>query len=107
MVSENFIMHPKSGWADHVFINQYELPELNEIENFIKENGYLPNVRSKKEVIEIGYTQHNINVRLLEYVEQLILHKIRQSDSIEDSRVLLSEQKKKIDKFVAHLDVSQ
>jgi hypothetical protein len=107
MVSENFIMHPKSGWADHVFINQYELPELNEIENFVKENGYLPNVPSKKEVLEIGYTQHNINVRLLEYVEQLTLHKIRQSHSIEDSRALLSEQKKKIDKLLAHLDASQ
>ena len=52
-------------WSDHVFKEDYELPKLSEVENFIKENGHLKNMPSEAKVLEEGYKQHNINKSLL------------------------------------------
>ncbi|MBS0025967.1 hypothetical protein ACTJJ0_10450 [Chitinophaga sp. 22321] len=39
-------------WADYVFHPNYKLPSLATVEQFIKDNGHLPDIPSEKEVIE-------------------------------------------------------
>lgn len=75
MVSEDFIIQPKEKWADHVFDDDYTLPDLKAVEKYIREKGRLPAMPAQEE-IKAGYLQHEQNRRLLESIEQLTLYKI-------------------------------
>jgi hypothetical protein len=62
-------------WPDYVFSTGYNLLTLNEVEQFISDNGHLPGVPSAKEIeqeggVEIGKMQ----VKLLQKVEELTLY---------------------------------
>lgn len=72
-----------SGWADYVFDTGYELRPLKEVEQFIRENGHLPNVPSEKEVLDNGVNLLEMNVKLLEKVEELTLYIIEMKKEIE------------------------
>ncbi|MEL4309134.1 hypothetical protein JMA43_13605, partial [Joostella sp. CR20] len=43
-----------SGWSDFVFEKDYDLPTLEEVEKYIKENGHLQDIPSAKEVEQNG-----------------------------------------------------
>ena len=44
----------------------YKLKPLEEVENFIDENGHLPGIPSEKEVIQEGISVAEMNVKLME-----------------------------------------
>ena len=66
-------------WADYVFNKDYKLKSLNEVENFIKENGHLPNVPSAKEVAANGIEVGNMAKIQQEKIEELTLYVIEQN----------------------------
>ncbi len=70
-------------WADYVFKDDYELKSLDEVENFIQQNGHLPNVPSEAEVLENGIELGAMNAKLLEKIEELTLYLIEQQKEIE------------------------
>ena len=82
IVTEDIVLVEVDDWSDHVLKEDYELPKLSEVENFIKENGHLKNIPSEKEVKEVGYKQHDLNKSLLEKVEELVLYTIAQEKRI-------------------------
>ena len=82
IVTEDIVLVQVDSWSDHVLKEDYELPKLSEVENFIKENGHLKNIPSEAKVLEAGYKQHNINKGLLEKVEELTLYIIAQEKRI-------------------------
>ncbi|MEL4307262.1 hypothetical protein JMA43_04080, partial [Joostella sp. CR20] len=43
-----------NGWSDFVFEKDYDLPTLEEVEKYIKENGHLQDIPSAKEVEQNG-----------------------------------------------------
>ena len=96
IVSEDFIMLPKSGWADYVFDENYQLTDLKQIEDYIKLNGHLPGIPSADE-IKNGYKQHEINTSFLEKIEALTLYRINQHQQVELNRIALERQKAAID----------
>ncbi len=65
-------------WADYVFNDEYKLKELEDVEDFIKENNHLPDIPSKKEVIENGIALGEMNAKLLQKIEELTLYMIDQ-----------------------------
>ncbi|WP_298900967.1 hypothetical protein [uncultured Psychroserpens sp.] len=69
-------------WADYVFEDSYELKPLDEIENYIKERGHLPNIPSEEEVLKNGIELGEINKLLLEKIEELTLYMIDQDKKI-------------------------
>ena len=71
-------------WADYVFDPDYKLMPLSELDNFIQKNGHLPEVPTEAEVMENGVNLAEMNVKLLEKVEELTLHMIRQEKLIEE-----------------------
>ncbi|WP_192350281.1 hypothetical protein [Algoriphagus sp. Y33] len=73
-----------AGWADYVFTPEYQLMPLSELEAFIQRNGHLPDVPTEAEVKENGVNLAEMNVKLLEKVEELTLHTIRQEKLIEE-----------------------
>ncbi|NAY93422.1 hypothetical protein GTQ34_16040 [Muricauda sp. JGD-17] len=64
----------ETGWADYVFKEDYGLPTLDEVENYIKEKGHLNNIPSAKEVEENGIQLGEMNRLLLEKIEELTLY---------------------------------
>ncbi|MFT5890260.1 MAG: hypothetical protein ACI9Y7_000350 [Dokdonia sp.] len=70
-------------WADYVFKDDYILKPLEEVEDFIKQNGHLPNVPSEAEVLENGIELGAMNAKLLEKIEELTLYLIEQQKEIQ------------------------
>lgn len=63
-----------NNWADYVFNEGYDLMPMSQLNNFIKENGHLPNVPSEKEVATNGVELGEMNKILLEKIEELTLY---------------------------------
>jgi hypothetical protein len=89
-------------WADYVFSKDYNLPSLEEVENHIKEKGYLINVPSAKEVAENGLELGNIAKIQQEKIEELTLYIIeqnkineKQNQEIEELKILVRQLLKK------------
>jgi hypothetical protein len=68
---------------DYVFQKSYDLKSLKEINEYIKNNGHLPEVPSAKELETSGVDMIQLNFVLLKKIEELTLHLIRQDEKIE------------------------
>lgn len=65
-------------WADYVFEDDYVLKPLEEVEQFINENGHLPNVPSAETIEEKGLELGNMMKIQQEKIEELTLYLIEQ-----------------------------
>lgn len=70
-------------WADYVFADDYKLMPLTEVEQYITDNGHLPNMPSAKEVEEDGIALGNMVKLQQEKIEELTLHLIEQEKEME------------------------
>ncbi len=77
--------------ADFVFEPDYKLPDLTEVEGFIKANKHLPEIPAAKEMIQNGVNLGELNIKLLQKVEELTLY--------------LIEKDKKIDALIKRVDL--
>lgn len=81
----------ETGWSDFVFDDDYNLPSLNEVENFINENNHLPDIPSAEDVEENGVSVGEMQAKLLQKIEELMLYVIEQQKEIE---MLKSQQQR-------------
>jgi len=86
----------ETGWADYVFLDDYRLPTLQEVEKHINEKGHLPNIPSAKEVDANGIQLGEMNKLLLEKIEELTLYIIEQNKNQKqlEKRILFLENNK-------------
>lgn len=63
-------------WPDYVFSRNYKLPDLDNVENYIKKNSHLPNMPSAREVKDNGIELGQMNAKLVEKIEELTLYVI-------------------------------
>ncbi|APZ47805.1 hypothetical protein BW723_16540 [Polaribacter reichenbachii] len=68
---------------DYVFKKSYRLIDLEELENFIKENNHLPEIPSAKEFEKNGIMLAKMDMDLLKKIEELTLYTIAQEKKIE------------------------
>ena len=80
-----------SGWADFVFEDDYQLPSLSEVEQFIKTNKHLPDVPSASEVLENGTDLGEIDAILLQKIEELTLYMIELKKENEEMKAQLEQ----------------
>jgi hypothetical protein len=73
----------ETGWADFVFEDDYQLMKLSDLEEFINENGHLPEIPTEKEVEENGVSLGEMNSKLLQKIEELTLYIIDQNQKLE------------------------
>ena len=73
---EVYVKNAGIGWADYVFAKDYKLMPLNEVEQHIKDKGYLPNMPSAAEVEEQGIAVGDLIKRQQEKIEELTLYMI-------------------------------
>lgn len=81
---EVLIENTSSIWPDYVFAPQYNLPSLNEIEQFTKQNKHLPEIPSAAEIERSGQNLGRINALLLKKIEELTLHLIQLDKRIKE-----------------------
>ncbi|NPD47899.1 hypothetical protein [Lentimicrobium sp. S6] len=70
-------------WPDYVFADEYQLPILSEVEDYVKENKHLPGVPSAAQIEEDGLDLGAMNVILLQKIEELTLLMIQQQKEID------------------------
>ncbi|MCL6294858.1 hypothetical protein [Jejuia spongiicola] len=71
------------GWSDFVFKNSYKLPTLKEVEQHIKEKGHLKDIPSAEEVKKDGIYLGEMDSKLLQKIEELMLYTIEQQKQID------------------------
>lgn len=74
----------ETGWADHVFADDYPLRSLDEVKAHIKENKHLPDIPSEAEVKEKGVGLGEMQVMLLQKIEEMTLYMIKQQEKMEE-----------------------
>jgi len=93
--SNRIKVHTNSGNVpDYVFSKDYKLKTLEEIEDFIVENSHLPNIPNAEEIGTNGQDVGELQLKLLEKIEELMLYTIQQQKEIE----LLKKELKAIKK---------
>ena len=71
-----------TGWSDFVFLENYNLPTLKEVEIHINKKGHLKDIPSAKEVAKNGILLGEMNAKLLQKIEELTLYTIEQEKKI-------------------------
>lgn len=82
-----------NSWPDFVFADDYHLPKLMEVENYIKENKHLPEVPSATQVATEGFDLGKMDATLLKKIEELTLYIIEQNKRIEQLESQMADQK--------------
>lgn len=73
----------QSSWSDFVFNNDYHLLSLTELENYIKENGHLPDIPPESFVNTNGIDISEMTSKLLQKIEELSLYVINLNKQVE------------------------
>jgi len=88
-----------ANWPDYVFKPTYKLPSLSETEQFIRENGHLPEVPKAEEVEANGIQLSEMNKTLLKKIEELTLHVIELDKVNKEQGEFMKKMQEKIDKL--------
>jgi hypothetical protein len=81
----------QTPWADFVFADDYRLPPLMQVENYIKLNKHLAEIPSAEEVEKNGIDVGEMNAKLLQKVEELTLYLIQQQKMIEEQNKRITQ----------------
>ena len=79
--------------ADFVFVSDYNLKPLSDVESFIQTNRHLPEIPSEKAMLEDGISINEFQIKLLQKIEELTLYAIEQSKKIEKMEKEIKELK--------------
>ena len=82
--------------------SDYEMPTLEEVEAFIKDNYHLSEMPSAKEMESNGVNLKDMNLKLLQKIEELTLYTIQQQKEIEKIKIL-EEKLQKLEAIVNKL----
>lgn len=66
----------ETGWSDFVFEQDYNLMTLEDLEQYIKDNGHLPDIPSAEDVAQNGANVGETLSKLLQKIEELTLYVI-------------------------------
>ncbi|MGM9831745.1 MAG: hypothetical protein ACI3Z5_06985 [Paludibacteraceae bacterium] len=83
-----------SEGADFVFDDDYQLRPLQEVSNFIHENGHLPEIQSAADMQENGVSITDLQIQLLQKIEELTLYLIQQEQTIQQLQDEVKELRK-------------
>ncbi|MFP2996908.1 hypothetical protein ABN763_13410 [Spongiivirga sp. MCCC 1A20706] len=93
----------ETGWADFVFEKDYHLPTLSEVESHIQEKGHLKDIPSAKEVAENGIFLGEMDAKLLQKIEELMLYTIAQEKQLKAQQTENKQLKDKNQELEARL----
>lgn len=97
-------VYPSVEWADYVFENDYRLPSLLEVEDFIMTHGHLSEIPSALTVKEEGIELGEMNARLLQKIEELTLYAIAQEKALMQQKELFELKDQEIQELRSELE---
>jgi hypothetical protein len=90
------------NWPDYVFKQNYLLPSITSVKEFIKKNQHLPGMPSEIEVAKEGINLGEMNKLLIKKVEELTLYLIEQKADNERKLNLINKRIYKLTKQMKH-----
>lgn len=82
-------------WYDVVFENDYDLQSIEEVEQYINENGHLPDMPSGQDVFDKGYDMVEMDGLLLKKIEELTLYTIELNNLIKCQQEIIESLQSK------------
>ena len=83
-----------TGWSDFVFKKEYNLPTIEQVEKHIAEKGHLEKIPSEEEVLKNGINLGEMNAKLLQKIEEMMLYIIEiKKENIEMKKRLIKLEK--------------
>ena len=79
-----------TGWADHVFAPDYQLPTLPEVAAHIAAKKHLPGVPSEAEIMKKGLSVDEMLTTHMAKIEELTLYAIKQHNKAESAEAKLA-----------------
>ena len=76
MIAEEVVVQLESSWPDYVFADNYDLPTLDEVQQYITAHKHLPGVPTAADVAASGVELGSMQATLLEKIEELTLYLI-------------------------------
>lgn len=95
-ITESLRVKKVINWPDYVFHDNYRLPALHSVAEFIRINKHLPEIPPAAEIATKGMDVAEINKQLLKKVEELTLYLIEQDKQIK----ALQEHSKKMENLL-------
>jgi hypothetical protein len=89
-----FVSKPK-WWPDYVFEKDYKLMPLESVSNFIRENGHLPGMPSRAQILKEGQDIAHIQQLQQEKIEELTLYLIELRKEVKRLNNIISESNEK------------
>jgi hypothetical protein len=86
IIASSVTVKVKTAWPDYVFKQNYKLPTLTEVKDYIDQNHHLPDMPSEKEVMANGLNLGEMNKVLTKKVEELTLYLIEQNKRIDEQQ---------------------
>jgi hypothetical protein len=83
-----------SGWCDYVFVKNYKLRPLMDLEKYISENNHLPGIPSASEVENSNVDIFEMQKMQMEKIEELTLYLIELKKENEEIKTELKKLKK-------------
>lgn len=71
-----------TSWPDFVFKTDYNMPSLQKVKQFIRENGHLKDIPNEMQVKKDGVLLGEMNAKLLQKIEELTLYLIAQNEEL-------------------------
>ncbi|WP_347053731.1 hypothetical protein [Flavobacterium olei] len=90
-----------NGWSDFVFKKEYNLPTIEQVEKHIAEKGHLENIPSEQEVLKNGINLGEINAKLLQKMEEMMLYIIelkKENEEIKRENMAIKKRVNKLEK---------
>lgn len=94
------VSNAASDWPDYVFDSTYQLPPLESISSFIKNNKHLPEMPSATVVEKDGHDLGEVQKLLLKKVEELTLYTIRQNALMQKQQQNIKELTDKLNTLI-------
>ncbi len=88
-----------TNWPDYVFKKDYELTSLEEIDQYIKQYGHLPEIPKAVDVQADGVSLGEMNKLLLKKIEELTLHLIEQQKENQDYKKRIMKLEEQINRY--------
>lgn len=86
VLTDKILIKEVTEWYDIVFEDDYSLMSLKQLEDYIDQNGHLPEMPSAEEVKSEGYNMVDIDGLLLKKIEELTLYTIELNRLFEEQQ---------------------
>jgi hypothetical protein len=96
IITEEVVIKLQANWPDYVFEDDYKLPALAEVREYIRVNKHLPEIPPASEIKENGLSVGEMNVLLMKKIEELTLYVLsleERIDKIQSNEKIESNEK--------------